>query len=214
MKKPNMALHKPPQLSRDVLAHAPRHRRSSLISNVRQNQTMKIHIILLLAILTCAASARSPEDTIRGMFASLSEAGLPGALDYVHDTDLPEYRKYIANVTTKAREQADRDPRMKELVDGLSPDFEKLPTRDYVKAGLTAMGGAKPETVKAFRGLSIQTLGHVVEGNLAHVVVRMRIPLANGAKQEIKVFTVKEQAGKYWYTRSGGGTFMTQLFEK
>lgn len=175
---------------------------------------MIIRTLSLIAILACSASARSPEDTIRGMFASLSETGLPGALDYVHDTDLPEYRKYIAAVITRAREQADRDPKMKELVDGLGSDFDKLPTRDYVKTGLIAMGGAKPETVKAFRGLSIQTLGYVAEGNLAHVVIRMRIPLPNGIKQEIKVFTVKEQAGEYWYTRSGGGTFITQLLEK
>lgn len=175
---------------------------------------MKITIVFIFAIIACAASARSPEETIQGMFASLSEVGLPGALDYVHDSDLPEYRKYIANVTTKARERADQDPKMRELLEGLGQDFERLPTREYVKAGLVAMGGSKPETINAFRGLSIQTLGHVVEGNLAHVVVRMRIPLASGVKQEIKVFSVKEHAGKYWYTRSGGGTFITQLFEK
>lgn len=176
---------------------------------------MKKFLYLLAAVIGPLCAARTPEETVQGVFAALSKGGLPAMVDFVHEYDIPEYRKYVSQLVEQARAAAAQDPGAQEVVKRLPPNFEKLQGREYVKAGMAAVGGDNPDTIKIFRSLSLQPLGHVREGNLAHVVVRLRIPVGTEVKQEIKVITVKEQSGDFWFARgSGGQNPFSQLFQK
>lgn len=175
---------------------------------------MKTRILLLVAtLLPASLFGRTPEQTVEGAFAALRTEGFSGAVDYMHDEDMPAFRRFLAGVVEDLRKRSEKDERSKQVLARLDPDLDKLKGREYVKNVAQVFGRAS-DLPEPFRQISLSPIGSIREGNLAHVVVRLRIPEKDGVKNEVHVFTVKEVAGEFYFTRGSGQNPFSQFFKK
>lgn len=170
--------------------------------------------VLVIAILTGPLSARTPEQTITGVFEGIRTEGMSGVVDFLHDEEIPAFRQFLSGAIDELRRAAERDERAKQIVSRLNPEIDNLNGRQYVKAAASAIFGGLGDLPEPLRRISVNPIGSVREGNLAHVVVRLRIPEKGAVKNEIHVFTVKEVGGEFYFTRGSGQNPFSQFFRK
>ena len=149
------------------------------------------------------AFAATPEDVIQEYFQKVKTDGFASVADLIHPAELKKMQEMMLPVIIDGLE-SDQAAAFKSFADPKDPKkVAKFTDLEFMKKVLSWISGLQPMLSEIMKTAKVETLGHVVEGDLQHVVVRTKMK-ANGVEmEELSVMTIKDFEGKPMMTLSG-----------
>jgi hypothetical protein len=139
--------------------------------------------------------AVTPEEVVTKYFERVRADGLGSVADMMHPDELNKLRQMMEPVV--AASLAEKDDTFELFADAADP--LKVSAMDDVKFMNTFMTWTTfkvPGVSAALRNASMEALGHVVEGEVKHVVVRSKTKLENVEIEKMSVWSVKDYEGR------------------
>lgn len=161
-------------------------------------------IVVILSIATGGVQPAklTPEEVVTRYFERVKEQGLGSVADMMHPDELTKFRRMVEPVVLESL--AEKDDTFAIYADAQDPT--RISPMDDVKFMNTFMSWASqavPGLAGALRNTSMQALGHVVEGEVRHVVVRAKVKAQDLEVEKMSVWSVKDHDGKPMLTLTG-----------
>ena len=159
--------------------------------------------LLIVALSVCRAIGGSPEEVIASYFQKVKAEGFGSIADLMHPDELRKFHEMLLPIVTESL-AAEEAPTFKFFAAEADPKMPaKMTDAEFMNRFMTWVSESNPALRQIISDASIETLGHVVEGDFKHVVVRMKVS-ANGIDiDQLSVMTVKDFKGKLLMTLSG-----------
>jgi hypothetical protein len=159
--------------------------------------------LLLFTLSVFRAIGSSPEEVITAYFQKVKAEGFVSIAELMHPHELRKFQDMLLPIVTQSL-ATEEVPTFKLFASGTDPKKPaKMTDAEFMNRFMTWVSESNPALRQIISGASIETLGHVVEGDFKHVVVRMKMS-ANGIDiDKLSVMTVKDFEGKTLMTLSG-----------
>jgi hypothetical protein len=158
-----------------------------------------------LVLLLCSNQlfADSPEYIVSAYFQKVKKDGFTSISELMHPDELRKMHEMMLPIIAESLMSEDA-PTFKGFADKSDPKtVAKMTDAEFMNRFMTWVSDLQPALRQIISGATIETLGHVVEGDLKHVVVRMKMN-SNGIDiEKMSVMTVKDFEGKPRMTLSG-----------
>ena len=154
-----------------------------------------IVVILSVALGSAQPALMTPEEVVTRYFERVKEQGLGSVADMMHPDELKRFRKMTEPVVLESL--SEKDDTFEIYADAQDPT--KIRAMDDVGFMNTFMSWASlevPGLAGALRNANMQALGHVVEGEVRHVVVRSKVKVQDVEVEKMSVMSVKDHDGK------------------
>jgi hypothetical protein len=169
--------------------------------------------LVALFLLTGAASAstESPESVVREYFAELKSKGLAAVSAHMHQDELARFKSMLLPIF-----QPDGAPNHKELVAGFfgpeaTPEsVAAVPPTEFMNAFM-ALAGRQMGSLNMRFGDS-EVVGSVQEGEVTHVVTRMRTGTAELTVTQMEVISLRKEGTRWRLLLTGRFEGMAQAF--
>jgi hypothetical protein len=160
--------------------------------------TRSLLALLLIIVLSVPARARTPEEIVSDYVTATKQEGLTGIARFIHPDELarfragvePAIRLALANDRTRAVFLKFADPADVRRLKSFANDGEFLATfMDWVSR-------ERAKAPRLNKNAVVTTLGHVDEGDLCHVVLRIGLAPEKPDTDQITVITTKLHEGE------------------
>lgn len=141
-----------------------------------------------------APDASSPEAATRSLVERIRASDYEGMADLMHPAALEELRQLFSPIL-EAEEMAS----FRQQVFGIG-SVEEAGALDGREIYVTIIGfalGADPAAAQAMQTVQAEVIGHVMEGDTAHVVYRMNMNVEGFELSQTAVATFREREGRW-----------------
>ena len=159
------------------------------------------------ALLSCATlvSAATPEDVIQSYFEKVGREGFGTIAELMHPDELKKFHDMLGPIVSEALGEAGDDAEMfKSFAD--PTDSKKVATlsdAQFMNTFMAWIEALRPDLRSMIKGAKIETLGHVTEGELSHVVVRMTMSTQGMSVEQLSVMSIRDFQGTPMMILSG-----------
>ena len=179
--------------------------------------------ILTLLILGNAAITRAestPEEVVVTYFASFKESDMKNLASNMHPDELTKFRKMMLPVmvkgismTTNVDESEDAMAMQvftgDDSIGNISNESPEAFFTRFMKWVMTI----NPDMKSSMESAKIEPVGHVMEGDLAHVVYRMKVEMLGTFVTQISAITLKKNGDEWKLMLTGEIEGMSKLLE-
>lgn len=157
---------------------------------------MKFWFIAAIFLASARLSAANAEEFVASSFKTIQQQGILALVGLVHPDELKSFRKKAMPMIAEdfAAEthffKGFADPADSKKIRNLS-DIEFM--RLFLESVESLSGNKFADSLK---GTTIQVIGHVTEGDVQHVVVRVTSRAAKDESDQVSVASVKEFNGE------------------
>jgi len=158
---------------------------------------MKHLRLAALILISVSLFARSPEEAVRNYIETIKKDGFGSAARLFHPDELAKFRQMLSPVIADALKEDDgrllfgrfASPQDKTVVRPFSDE-------EFMKTFWLCIEQAQPQLSAVLKTASIEVLGHVDEGEIKHVVTRMRVTRDGDAVEKMDVISARDFKGE------------------
>lgn len=183
----------------------------------------KLLIALLIVITTgmvAAHAQRTPEEMITLYFDAFKAGNYELMSANMHADELAKLQKELLPVVARGIDAAQSGATKDELAMKLFADSESYeviskesPEAFFIRF-MNWLNRMNPMMKNTLAGSSIATVGHVTEGDLAHVVYRVSVNIAGTRMTQLNVMSVKKDGEDWKLMMSGEIEGMGKLLQR
>lgn len=160
-------------------------------------KTMRLYILSLfvLAFFTAHLPGETPEDVVTRYFAKLKDGGLNTVASLMHPEELQKFQEMLTPIIESAL--ASNESKIFQMfADSKEPSrIRKLSGAEFMNLFMEWIESVKPGVNTIMKDAKVEALGHVREGDIRHVVVKMRMKSEGIEIEKISVVSVKDFHG-------------------
>lgn len=154
-------------------------------------------VIFALVILPQSIVAQTPEDVVQEYLESVKKDGFSGTVGLMHPEELQKFRQAMGPIVEGGLASRSEAKLFAEFSDPVDPKrMRPLSDFEFMTAYMRWIEAVRPNIAKGM-ATKVKTLGHVSEGDVKHVVVRVGLRAGDADIEKVTVFSVKEWKGKY-----------------
>ena len=163
---------------------------------------MRTRIAILLMLLAAAglqgADLSTPEGTASAAMAAMAAQDFQQYSLYMHPAALADFKRTMMEVVESAAE-AKGEAQLLALFDGVNglDGLRKLDDRQFFTSFLDGVMTKIPMMKEALSGADMQMLGHVMEGEVAHVVARVSVKMQGASIKKMSVVSLQKDGGEW-----------------
>ncbi|MEW6304069.1 MAG: hypothetical protein AB1705_11390 [Verrucomicrobiota bacterium] len=165
--------------------------------------TCGLFSLAILAASTCASQAQTPEEVVAGYFEKIKAGGGNTVAALMHPDELKKFHAMMTPVV----EGALASPQAKafqKFADPSDPAKKRTMTdAEFMNLFMEWVELVQPGAMAALKGATIEALGHVSEGEVKHVVVRVKVKSEGLEVEKMSVLSVKNFQGVPKLTLTG-----------
>lgn len=156
--------------------------------------------VTMLAVSTAMVAAqqpaapKTPEEVVTRYFERIKADGIDTVANMMHPDELKKFKEMLAPVIQDSFEAGDHTFDL--FAD--AHDASKMGALDdvaFMDTFMTWVTRAVPNLTAAMKGASMQAIGHVVEGDVKHIVVRSKMKVEDMEVEKMSVISVKDHEG-------------------
>lgn len=154
------------------------------------------YLLLLLALTVCTAHAKTPEETIRTYVDEIKVGGLGRIAGLMHPDELEKFRGMLRPFIDKALKEDEGRAEFGQFAEASDKTKQKqLSPEGFMSLFLTWFEGVQPQLSEVLKASTFEVIGHVKEGEVSHVVVRMRAKVEGVEIEQLSVMSTKDHQG-------------------
>lgn len=174
-----------------------------------------ISVLLAFLFSVVASWAETPEQAASSYFEKMKTGGLGSVAGLMHPDELAKFRSMLTPVVEGAL-ASERDRKtFEKFADPKEPGkmraFDDL---QFMTAFMEWVSALQPGLADVMKGATIDTLGHVKEKDLSHVVVRMRMKKDIIEIEKLSVLSFKDYKGTPMMMLTGEMTGMAEALKR
>jgi hypothetical protein len=154
------------------------------------------YLFLIVLLGLCAARAKTPEEVIRSYVEQVKVGGLGSVAGLMHPDELAKFRAmmrpFIDDALKEEEGRAVFGP-FAEVSDKTKQ--RQLSPEEFMSTFMRWIEAVQPQISQVLKASTFEVLGHVKEGEVSHVVVRMRAKIQGMEIEQMSIMSTKEDQG-------------------
>lgn len=162
-----------------------------------------VQVMLLIAVGSVAmpasfAADQTPEEVAAAYFRDLSRDGLAAAGQYMAPSELVRFRSMLMPIFEEGFRSAKDSPMLSAFTRGDSlQQVQDYSAREFFERAMLWMGTLNPGMDAILRQARSKPLGHVREGEVAHVVLRTVAQVSGATASKVSVVSFRTEQGEW-----------------
>jgi hypothetical protein len=157
----------------------------------------RLFLIAIFAVITSPLQAGTPEEVVEEYINHIKEQGLPGVSFFFHPDEVMSFHATLKPLI----EESLKDPDESQLFipfrsNSDTTELVPIPPREFMDLFMGWMSEMNPGIEEAIRQSTIEVVGHVPEGELNHVVVRLTTTTEGTSVKQMQVYTTRDHKGE------------------
>ncbi len=160
---------------------------------------MRLYTLLLIGLVLSAVQpqAETPEEVAANYFAQLKLGGANKVAALMHPDELRKFREMLTPIVESGLASEKERTLFRKFSDPKDASKMKpLNDSEFMNTFMEWVEVVQPGFTATLKSATIETLGHVREKDISHVVVRMKIHADGVDVEKMGVVSVKDYQGK------------------
>ena len=152
-------------------------------------------VAFIFAVSVTQMYAETPEEVVSSYFEKLKTGGINTVAALMHPDELRKFREMLTPVIGDGL-TSDPAKTFQKFADPTDPTkIRKLTDAEFMNLFMEWVEAVQPGVTAILKGATVEAIGHIREGEVKHVVVRMKMKSEGIEIEKMSVVSVKDFQG-------------------
>jgi len=173
-------------------------RRKENTMDLKEARMKYLLLLLWVAVLAHPCFAQdTPEEVVSRYFEQLASEGIGQVGSLMHPDELRKFRDMMVPIVDQALKTPDQAALFAAFADSSNgQEVRRFTDEGFMNTFMEWVAMMQPGFTDILKNATIETLGHVEEGDVQHVVVRMTMNVEGLEIEKMSVLSVKDFNGQ------------------